>query len=349
MKCGAWRDLLKDPKELLVYLLLRSMKEATLDELAEAAGIPRRSAVRILRSFIRRGVAREAEGKVLFNPRCSGELRVPFGGDVVELNVAVDKDLMKVGEVRVYRGEEPVASMPCIFSGEDFVVDLSGFLEFYGKAAREKGSPFSVKRAYNVFRRLMEGRGEVKSAGQWEIDAALGAIVLCGAIAETLGLDYIITTIDSSSIPRRVEARELKNIGETSGVDLVAGYRFPLGSGEGLLLVDRAGRTYFSKRGGALVELEVSEEGDMVEVDFTKLVNFYVKLSEENGANFSAERVVDCFFSMLEKEGRIENFLKLVEQDERELLEAMYRISVIVMRLRGKDVTAKVTYPSFSG
>ncbi|MBS7288539.1 MAG: hypothetical protein KIH01_07290 [Candidatus Freyarchaeota archaeon] len=340
---------MKDPKELLVYLLLRSMKEATLDELAEAAGIPRRSAVRILRSFIRRGVAREAEGKVLFNPQCSGGLRAPFGGDVVELNITVDRDLMKAGEVRVYRGEELVASMPCIFSGEDFVIDLSGFLEFYGKVAREKGSPFSVKKAYNVFRRLMEGRGEVKSAGQWEIDAALGAILLCGAVAEELGLDYIITTIDSSSIPRRVELKELEDIGETNGVDFVAGYYFPLGRGEGLLLVDRAGRTYFSKRGGALVELEVSEEGDMVEVDFTKLVDFYVKLSEENEANFSAEKVVDYFFSTLEEGSRIEDCLKLVEHNERELLEAMYRISVLVMRLRGKDVIAKVTYLSFSG
>jgi len=341
---------LRDPKELLVYLLLRSMKETTLDELAEAAGIPRRNAVRILRSFVRRGVAREVGEKVLFTPRCSEGLRVPFGGEVVELSVSVDRDLMKVGEVRVYRGEDVVACMPCIASGEDFVVDLSSFLEFYGEAARERGSSFSVKKAYNVFRRLMEGKGEVKSAGQWEIDAALSAILLCGAIAEELGLDYIITTIDSTSIPRRVEREEFECMGEERGVEIVAGYSFPLGKGDGLLLIDRAGRTYFSKRGGKnLVELEVIEEEDIVEVDFSELVNNYVRLAEEK-RHFSAERVVDCFFMMLEKGGKIEDYLKLLDyDDERELLEVMYRISMVIMRLKGKDVTAKVTYPSFSG
>jgi len=342
---------LKDPKELLVYLLLRSMKETTLDELAEVAGIPRRSAIRILRSFVRRGVAREVEGKVIFNPRCSGGLKVPFGGEVMELSISVDRDLMNVGEVRVYRGKDVVASMPCIVSGEDFVVDLSGFLEFYGEAAGLNSSSFSVKKAYNVFRRLMDGKGEVKNAGQWEIDAALGAILLCGAIAEELGLDYIVTTIDSSSIPRRVERNELERIEEESGVEIVAGYSFPLGKGDGLLLIDRACRTYFSKRGErTLVELEVVEEEDIVEVDFSSLVNRYVKFAEGKKASFSAEKVVDCFFMMLENGGRVEDYLKRVDyDDERELLEAMYRISMVIMRLKGKDVTAKVTYPSFSG
>ncbi|MEM2574668.1 MAG: hypothetical protein QXF77_09690, partial [Candidatus Jordarchaeales archaeon] len=120
---------------------------------------------------------------------------------------------------------------------------------------------------------------------------------------------------------------------------------------DGLLLNDRACRTYFSKRGErTLVELEVVEEEDIVEVDFSSLVNRYVKFAEGKKASFSAEKVVDCFFMMLENGGRVEDYLKRVDyDDERELLEAMYRISMVIMRLKGKDVTAKVTYPSFSG
>lgn len=339
---------MRDPKELLVYLLLRSMKEATLDELAEAAGIPRRNAVRILRSFIRRGVAREAGGKVLFNPQRPKGFRAPFGGEVVELSISVDRDLMNVGEVKVYRGGELVASMPCVFSEEGFVVDLSDFLAFYSDAAKKSGSPFSVKKAYNVFRRLMEGRGNVKNAGQWEIDAALGAILICGAISEELGLDYVMTTIDSSSIPRRIESKKLEEVRGATGVDFVAGYSFPMKHGRGLLLFDKAGKVYFSDGGELLADLEVKEEGDVIEIDFTRLVESYARVAERKKMCFSAERVIDNFFSMLESGGKIEDYLKLVSRDEGFLLEAMYRISVIFMRLKGRDVTAKVAYPPSS-
>ncbi|MEM1885711.1 MAG: hypothetical protein QXZ24_08940, partial [Candidatus Jordarchaeales archaeon] len=324
------------------------MKEATLDELAEAAGIPRRNAIRILRSFIRRGVAREVGGKVLFNPQRPKGFKAPFGGEVIELSVSVDRDFMNVGEVKVHRGGELVASMPCVFSEEGFVVDLSDFLAFYSDAAKRSGSPFSVKKAYNVFRRLMEGRGNVKNAGQWEIDAALGAILICGAISEELGLDYVMTTIDSASIPRRVEGKELEEIKSTTGIDIVAGYSFPTKHGRGLLLFDKAGKIYFSIKGELLADLEVKEEENIIEIDFTKLIEAYAKVAEKKKMCFSVEKVVDNFFAMLENEGKIEDYLKLVNRDEGLLLEAMYRISVIFMRLKGKDVTAKVAYPSSS-
>ncbi len=348
---GSVGGRLKNPKELLVYLLLRSMKEATLEELADAAGITQRSAVRILRSFIRRGIAREVDGRVVFSPQRFQDLKIPFGGELVEVSISVDKDMMSVGEVKIYREGEFLVSLPCIFSGGEFVVDLSGFLEVYGEVARARGAPFSVKKAYSVFRRLMEGKGDAKNVGQWEIDAALGSIIICGAIAEELNLDYILTTIDASSIPRRIGKDELESMKDKCGVELMAGYAFPLRNGEGLLLIDRAGKIFFSKKGECFfVELDLHEDARMVEVDFTELVEYYIEVAEKKKSGFSIERVMDCFFLMLEKRGKLEDYLRLVEyEDEKELLEAMYRVCMVLMRIKGKDVTAKATYPSFSG
>ncbi len=342
---------MRDHMELLVYLILRSRKEVTLDELAREAGVPRRGLSRILRSLARRGVAERVGDKVVFKRQDARCLRVPFAGGCLDLRVSVNVDLSGAGEVEVYKGDEIFAVLPYLISSGSMVVDLSGLLRVYGDAAKANGDPFSLEKAYAVFRRVMEGKGEAGKAGQWEIDAALAAIVLCGAITEKLGLEYIFTTIDSESIPRRVRAEELQAIGEKHGVEFKMGYAFPLGDARGMLLVDRGGKTYFLKEGGDLiVEVPIEDLGEMVEVDFTSLVESYLNSAVKKESGFSAERVVDHFFSMLEKRESVESYAEYLEyEEEKELLEAMYRISLTLMRLKDKDVSAKVTYPCFSG
>jgi len=94
----------------------------------------------------------------------------------------------------------------------------------------------------------------------------------------------------------------------------------------------------------------IEDLGEMVEVDFTSLVESYLNSAVKKESGFSAERVVDHFFSMLEKRESVESYAEYLEyEEEKELLEAMYRISLTLMRLKDKDVSAKVTYPCFSG